>query len=92
MAIKIANIWKKRNRKWGGNHVDDFSNDNHGMTKYKIKRHFTFHAIKTHDTLEERVRPMIMHFLHANSHIEFLKNHVRKLFGLIEYMQKRIRT
>ena len=62
------------------------------MNKYKLKRHFTFHTIKSIDTYEERAKPFIFKFLHSNSSIEFLRSHVRKLFSLIEFMQKRVRN
>ena len=81
MCIKICNIWSKRGRKWGGEH----------MYQYKIKRFFTFHAVKSNDTLQERAKPFIKIFLHANSAIEALKIKVRKLNKLVSFMQKRIR-
>jgi hypothetical protein len=81
LCIKICNIWKKRTRKYGGDH----------MYTYKMRRFFTFHAMKSKDTLEERAKPFIEKFLHANSSIEGLKIKVRKLNFLVEFMQKRIR-
>lgn len=76
MCLKIANIWKKRGRKWGGEH----------MYAYKMKRFFTFHAIKVVDTLEVRAEGFILRFLEAHVVIEAMKIKVRELNRLVEFM------
>ena len=81
MCLKIGNIWAKRGRKWGGEH----------MYAYKMKRFFTFHAVKVVDTLEERAKPFIRRFLAEHSVIEALKMKVRELNRLVEYMQRKLR-
>ena len=81
IGIRLCSMLKRRGRKWGGEHI----------YAYKMKRFFTFHAMKVGDTLEERAKPFILRFLEENSIIEAMKAKVRELNRLIEFMQGRIR-
>ena len=81
MCIKIHNIWTKRGRKWGGEH----------MYAYKLKRFFSLRAVMEIDALEDRAKPKLLRFLQDHSVLEGMKKKVRELKRLVEFMQKKLR-
>ena len=86
MNLVIANLWKRRMRKWCGQNAD------RGLYyRNFVRRSLTFYANSQVENKREKALAILKPFLEENIHLERIRVRVRTFCSQIEFMQKKIR-
>lgn len=83
MNVIIANMWKRRRNRWGG---DVFI-----INTNLVRRNLSFYAYTQHDARYQRALETIKPFLLGNFEVENIRMTVRKFYHDISFIQRKIR-
>jgi hypothetical protein len=83
MNVVIANMWRRRRKRWGGDMF--FINTN------VIRRNLTIQATYQYDARYERAIQIVKPFLMENYQVENIRLAVRKFYQDIGLIQRKIR-